>query len=192
MSVPSPNITMKPEPRPSLYTGFRTPPTHAVPPSCARLRGSLRTSGKAPQNGQGGWGSDCHARPSGPAPPLRASGDGAKRGRRSRRSGGPGAAGGRLAPPVSAGPVVSRAFSQPRCLFAPSSISTLPAQPPSRSRLLPSYLDLDRLFVPGVAWASARQGGVANAGSSFRSPPLQLIPLGLCPGTTGRHAARLG
>ncbi|HEY5985517.1 MAG TPA: hypothetical protein VIV12_03915 [Streptosporangiaceae bacterium] len=30
LSVPSPSLTMKPEPRPSIYTGFRTPPWSAV------------------------------------------------------------------------------------------------------------------------------------------------------------------
>jgi putative transposase len=37
LSVPSPNLTMKPEPRPPIYTGFRTPPTTSWPQPKRRL-----------------------------------------------------------------------------------------------------------------------------------------------------------
>lgn len=135
-----------------------------------------------------GCGGDCHAGPSGLAP-LRASGDGAQRVRRGRRFGGPRAAGGRMAPPVSAGP-----GGQPGLLRAAMSIRAglnqhfagLVAEPVPASAAL---------LVPGQAVCAGRSvgfsssGGVANAGSSFRSPPLQLNPPGLCPGTTGGHAA---
>ncbi|MFC7262759.1 hypothetical protein [Streptomyces lutosisoli] len=55
MSVPSPDITMKPEPRPSLDTGFRTPP-QATEAACARCpfyvpKGSSRGQLLAVKNG---------------------------------------------------------------------------------------------------------------------------------------------
>src|ERR1035438_4942725 len=40
LSEPPPNLTMKPEPRPSIYTGFRTPPFHrlaACPAALVRI-----------------------------------------------------------------------------------------------------------------------------------------------------------
>ena len=126
-----------------------------APTRSVQLRGSFRTSGKAPGMGVRMWRRlSCRTVGTG------AAGASVRGMERSVHDAFGGSAA--LVRLAAAGhrwclqdPMVSHAFCQPRCLVVPGSVSTLPAEPPSRPRLLPPCLDLDRLLVPDVAWASA-------------------------------------